>query len=337
MNLSTRIDVFVELGHKLANWDSERLELMIAQAKSANGWFVDSEVKRALKGIIKMLSREQLEQWTKGYKLDGKSPKKVGIVMAGNIPFVGFHDLLSVLISGHHAEAKLSSQDQVLMRSLIAELKEIAPDFVINEPEKLNDADAMIATGSDNSARYFEYYFRNKPNIIRKNRTSVAFFTGDETVEDFQMLAKDIFSYFGLGCRNISKIYHPEGFDFTQMLKNFEDHEEIIHHNKYRNNYDYNKSILLVNRVDHLDSGFLLLQENENLVSPISVLFTEPYKNAESGINKIKSVSEKIQCVTTKQTLTYQFERGVPYGEAQNPEVWDYADGVDSLAFLQEL
>jgi len=337
MNLSKRLDAFVELGNKLANNKSSDLSTLAISAKAANGWFVESEVERAIDGIIKMLSGRQLNKWVQDYSLDSKNPKNVGVVMAGNIPFVGFHDMLCVLLAGHNLHAKLSSQDKILMDYLITTLKSIAPAFQINLPEKLKEVDAIIATGSDNSARYFEYYFRNKPNIIRKNRTSVAVITGNESEEDLQLLANDVFSYYGLGCRNVSKIYCPEGYDLTVILKNFESYSEIANHSKYRNNYDYNKSLLLVNGVEHLDNGFLLLQESEAMVSPISVLFRESYRNQDELEEKIQTNSEKIQCIVSGNSHSLKTNNVVNFGEAQQPNVWDYADGVDTLDFLTKL
>lgn len=337
MNLSKRLAAFVKLGEKLRGIDSSELSSLAIQAKAANGWFTESEISRALNGIIKMLSKDQLDHWLKNYSLENNYAKDVGIVMAGNIPFVGFHDLLSVLISGHNAEAKLSSQDQVLMSYLINELNKIEPDLQINTPDKLKNVDAIIATGSDNSARYFEYYFRNKPNIIRKNRTSVAILNGNESEEELNRLATDIFSYYGLGCRSVSKVFHPVDFDLTILLKNLESYADIANHHKYRNNYDYNKSILLVNGVDHLDSGFLLLQESENLVSPISVLFRESYEDHADCKRKIEQNLVKIQCLIGGDSIQKEFHDSIKFGEAQQPNVWDYADGVDTLSFLAKL
>lgn len=337
MNLSKRLAAFVKLGEKLDKIEPAEIAELTIPARTANGWFAEPEISRAIIGITKMLQKNQLEKWVSKYNLENSDPKSVGIVMAGNIPFVGFHDLLSVLIAGHHAEAKLSSQDQVLMKYLIEILKEIEPDFKISMPDKLKESDAIIATGSDNSARYFEYYFKGKPNIIRKNRTSVAVLTGKESEEEIKLLAKDIFSYFGLGCRNVSKIYHPSELDLSGILPHFESYQDIANHNKYRNNYDYNKSILLLNRVDHLDNGFLLLQESENMVSPISVLYTESYKDNSECLEKITAKRDKIQCIAGGSETISGFQESVKFGDTQQPNVWDYADGVDTLEFLQQL
>ncbi len=256
--------------------------------------------------------------------------------MAGNIPLVGFHDLLCILLSGHQLVAKLSSSDSVLMKFIKDSLIEIDPAFSekIFFEERLNNVDAVIATGSDNTSRYFEYYFRNIPHIIRKNRTSCAIILGEESSEEFSVLGKDIFSYFGLGCRNVSKVYIPENFDFIPMLKSLDSYQPIINHHKYANNYDYQKSILLINQIHFYDTGFLLLTKNENMVSPISTIYYESYKDQGDLNTKLKLNEEKIQCIVSARGW---FNQSIPFGEAQFPAVDDYADGIDTLAFLQAI
>ena len=255
--------------------------------------------------------------------------------MAGNIPAVGFQDALSVLVSGHILLAKPSSDDYVLIYAILNKLIDLEPAFedYIRFVERLNDADAFIATGSDNTARYFHYYFAKKPHIIRKNRTSVAVLTGEETNEELRALGRDALQYFGLGCRNVSKLYVPEKYDFTRFYEAIQDMDKIyLHHHKYFNNYDYNKSILLVNRVPHFDNGFLLLTESEVLVSAISVLHYETYRSLEEVKEKLAIASEKIQCVVGNSNS------GLPemvyFGETQKPGLLDYADSVDTMAFL---
>jgi hypothetical protein len=254
--------------------------------------------------------------------------------MAGNIPLVGFHDFLCALISGNNVQIKLSSKDSKLIKYLVGYIERIEPSFQgrITFKERLEGFDAIIATGSDNSARYFEYYFGKYPNIIRKNRTSCAILTDAESDQEIANLGIDIFSYFGLGCRNVSKLYVPTDYDFINLLSRLESFKEIIHHHKYCNNYDYQKSILLVNGVQHLDNGFLLLQENEKLVSPISVLYYERYVDESDLRNKLKVNAEKIQCIVGKVKPAE-----IPFGQAQYPNVWDYADQIDTLKFLSEL
>jgi hypothetical protein len=239
--------------------------------------------------------------------------------------------MMTIVLSGHACVAKISSQDSALMLALIEKLLKINPNLEIRVADKMNEVDALIATGSDNSAKYFEYYFRNKPHIIRQNRTSIAILDGNETEEDFLSLGKDITDYFGLGCRNVSKIYVPLGYDFTKFYDSIEPLGDIFYHNKYKNNYDYNKSIYLVNGIHHYDNGFMILTKNEALVSPISVIFYEEYQNVKELEQVISENKNKIQCVVSKNAW---FEKSFNFGDAQKPKLWDYADGVDTMAFL---
>lgn len=335
MTVEQRINAFVKLGQHLSNLSPEAFETLALQAREENPWFTADNVKRSLTGITQYLQEDKLLAWTSTYTLTPASPKTVAGVLAGNIPLVGFHDLLCVLISGHHAQLKLSSKDSKLIPYLIRQLTWLEPELeqaIALKVGKLEHFDAVIATGSDNSARYFEYYFGKYPNIIRKNRSSCAVLTGNETEAELEWLGEDIFSYFGLGCRNVSKIFVPPGYDFTNLLARWQSYQNIIHHHKYCNNYDYQKSILLVNQVSFLDNGFILLQESEKLVSPISVLYYEYYTSQADLESKLNSNHEKIQCVVGKDKPAT-----IPFGSAQYPEVWDYADQIDTLKFLQEL
>lgn len=331
MNKSEKITAFSQLGQKIAQLSDQEIENLTNQAKQKNGWFSLESVKNALHGISYMLEKEKLEQWVSKYELPSEQPKIVGIVMAGNIPLVGFHDLLSVLISGHFAAIKPSSDDQFLTSVMVDWITDIEPRLKKNIEirEKLTDIDAVIATGSDNTARYFEYYFKGIPNIIRKNRTSIAILTGKETEHELEALGQDIFSYFGLGCRNVSKVFTPKGYDLKEVFPHFEGFNEAIHHHKYRNNYDYYKSIYLVNKTPHLDTGFLLVTTTDDLVSPISVLFHQEYDSMENLNKVLASHREKIQCIVSQENI--------PFGKAQQPELWDYADKVDTMTFLSEL
>lgn len=323
MKLSERIDAFTELGNVLHSIEEADKNILYRQANNHNAWFTPKQCDLALKGILKFLVKEKLDSWVTRYNLSLSVPRKVGVVMAGNIPLVGFHDLLCVLVCGHRLAAKLSSQDQVLMGYVVEQLIKIEPRFSeqVSFVERLNDAEAVIATGSDNTARYFEFYFRNIPHIIRKNRSSIALINGLETDEQLIALGNDVFSYFGLGCRNVSKLFVPAGYDFVRLLGLWETYQDVFNHHKYANNYEYNKSILLVNRTPHLDNGFLLLTENTALVSPISVVYYE------AGVPDLNS--DKIQCIVG--------DGHVPFGKTQEPELTDYADNVDTLKFLTAL
>ncbi len=338
MNLKARIDAFVSLGDFLRNKENQSIiDEWADRASHQNNWFTLENTRKAIQSIADFyLDRTLLESWVGLYEIPDKPPitKSIGVIMAGNIPAVGFHDLMTIVISGHECVAKVSSQDAVLMLALIEKLLEISPELGIRISEKMNEVDALIATGSDNSARYFEYYFRNKPHIIRQNRSSVAVLNGNETADDFYNLGRDITDYYGLGCRNISKFYVPEGYDFVSFYETIEPLGDIFYHNKYKNNYDYNKSIYLVNQVHHYDNGFLILTENNSLVSPISVIFYETYKNEKDLQEKISSKTDKIQCIVSKDAW---FENSIPFGETQKPKLWDYADGVDTMIFLLSL
>lgn len=328
MLLIDRIKSFDTLGNRLKNLSVDELEELYLGAKNENAWFVESNIQLAIDGIALFLDQSEIEQWLSSYELKEIEPKKIGVIAAGNIPLVGFHDVMCVLLTGHHLMIKMSSKDGVLMRFVLDELFRIAPDFKsqVTFVDRLNEADSFIATGSDNSARYFEYYFKNKPHVIRKNRTSVGVLKGQETSEDFENLGHDIFQYYGLGCRNVSKIFVPKGYDFSPFLDALKSFEPVIHHHKYRNNYDYNKSIYLVNREPFLDTEYLLVRENEDLVSPISVLYYQEY-NDEKELNALLiENANKIQCIVG--------EDHIPFGHAQKPSVSDYADGVDTISFL---
>jgi hypothetical protein len=336
MTLENRIEAFVKLGKQLQDLTPEERKALSFIAQAKNPWFDEENVSAALQGVTTMLDEQYLREWLYPYHLKQVTPKKVGVVMAGNIPMVGFHDFLSVLLSGHFLLAKLSSDDDVLMRRLSNMLVAIEPAFAnqFEFVDMLKEADAIIATGSDNTARYFEYYFAKRPHIIRKNRTSIGVITGHEEEEDLRNLGNDIFQYYGLGCRNVSKVYVPEGYTFDKLYEANEQHKGILEHHKYHNNYDYNKSILLVNRVPHFDNGFLLVQQSEQLVSPISVLFYETFTSLPDLRHKLTAVKEKTQCIVSAHGW---LEGSVPFGEAQCPMPWDYADGIDTMAFLQKL
>jgi len=336
MELTKRIHAFVELGKRIQNLTLTESEFWRRQAHNQNNWFTEESIKLSLQGITHFLEEKNLKKWLSDYQFKDTSPQKVGLITAGNIPLVGFHDMLCILISGHFLKVKLSSQDEFLSKQILKLLTEIEPAFTerIEIAEMLKNSDVYIATGSDNSARYFEYYFAKFPHIIRKNRTSVAVLTNEETEEDLLKLGQDIISYFGLGCRNVAKLFVPENYDFQLFMKVIEENFDPNQHHKYRNNYDYNKSIYLVNSEPHLDNEQILVREDTALVSPISVVFYERYISETDLNEKLARDAEKIQCVVSKSG---NYERGVSFGKAQTPELWDYADGVDTMAFLTNL
>lgn len=334
-----RINAFIRLGRFITDEaNEETIEEWVAIAKSRNNWFTPDNVRLSLNAIAReYLNEDKLSTWAAQYPEPAQT-RKIGVVMAGNIPAVGFHDALCVLISGHTLLAKPSSDDPLLIRALLTKLTDIEPEFqeYVQFVERLNDSDAYIATGSDNTARYFHYYFGKKPNIIRKNRTSVAVLNGSETPEELRALGTDILQYFGLGCRNVSTVLVPPGYDFTGFYEAIEEMApDYLHHHKYFNNYEYNKSIYLVNRIAHTDNGFLLATESEALVSPISVLHYQAYESDEALQSFLAQNDEKIQCVVANPAL--HLHGALPLGGAQAPALSDYADGVDTMAFLSEL
>lgn len=336
MNLNDRIHAFSQLGDRISHLsDSEREQLDLGAARE-NSWFTAESVQLSLSGIAHFLNKEKLNQWLEAYAIDNANSKRVGVAMAGNIPLVGFHDLLCVLLAGHQAAIKLSSQDSFLIKKLVEWLVEINPSFTerIHFVDLLKSTDAIIATGSDNTARYFEYYFRNIPHIIRKNRSSCAIIMGEESAAELHELGKDVFSYFGLGCRNVSKVFVPEDFQISRLFEAWSEYKDIINHHRYANNYDYQKSIMLVNSAPFLDNGFLLITQSPNLVSPISVLHYETYRNQEDLHKMINTQKDKLQCIVSAKGW---FHDSVPFGKAQMPELWDYADGVDTMKFLSAL
>ncbi len=339
MELQRRVNAFVQLGIKLQNLEEIQAEELVFRTRALNKWFDEKSIKQALNGIVYLLEEERLNSFVAKYNLfDEVSVKKIGVVMAGNIPAVGFHDYLCVLLTGNQLYAKLSTQDKYLLQAIHQFLLEIEPDFkeftFFVEQLPLKELDAVIATGSDNSSRYFEQYFSKIPNIIRKNRTSCGILTGEETEEDFINLGKDIFQYYGLGCRNVSKLFVPKNYDFTPMLDALVMYHEIAYHATYENNYTYNKSVYLVNKEEHLDTGFLLVRESEELVSPIGVLYYEQYESNDSLTQILNAFEEKIQCIVSKDA---SWQNSEAFGQAQYPKIDDYADGVDTMAFLLEL
>lgn len=334
MDYTQRLEALSRLGDRLLQTDATLPVLQ--QAYLHNNWFTIDMQLRALHQWGRALSKENLTRWASGYSLDRKfAPKTIALILAGNIPLVGLHDVLSVLLSGHIALVKTSSDDDKLIRFVLDELKSIEPGFadqirMVNE-EKLTGFDAVIATGSNNSNRYFEYYFKEYPSILRRNRNSVAVITGEESESDFDALADDVFVYFGLGCRNVSKLLLPMGFRLDPIFLAFERYKEIIHHNKYANNYTYHKALFLMNLDPHLDNGFLIVKEDEGLGSPLGVLFFQFYETKADLDAYLEEIKDQLQCVVGKEAGV------VPFGKSQDPELWDYADGEDTVAFLLNL
>jgi len=348
MHPDKSINSFHLLGEEIRNFldgkasQQAEWEKVLQLAEQENGWFTPESIIRALKGISLWLEKGALTKWLAEYpqlKTENKKPLTVGVVMAGNIPLVGFHDFLCVLLSGNILHAKLSHSDARLLPFLANKLIEIEPAWKekIQFVEKLNGTlNAVIATGSNNTARHFEYYFRNVPHIIRRNRNGIAVLTGSETDTELNALGVDIFSYFGLGCRNVSKLYVPNNYDFSNFFKNIEPYKTVINHNKYHSNYVYNRTIYLMDGKKFTDNGFLAVINNPALSSPIAVLNFEEYENMEKLNKDLNGMKEQIQCVVCKDQKLDAPAKVIPFGETQSPSLSDYADGVDVMLFLLE-
>jgi hypothetical protein len=337
MNFQHAIHILSQLGTFFKE-ESTKDNPVFTRAYQQNPWFTIEYTKKAIAAWGDQLSTDHLNKWLSVYQdMPQPEPKNVVVIMAGNIPLVGLHDLLSILVCGHKAIVKLSSDDNVLMKWVIENIINIAPEWTdkieITDERLPKNFDAVIATGSNNTNRYFEYYFKTKPSLLRKARTSVAVLTGNETPEDLQKLGEDIFTYFGLGCRNVSKIYVPEGYDIVHFYEGIADFYEHINHNKYANNYTYHKAILLMNLTKHFDNNFLLLKEDTNIASPLGVMFYEQYTNLDELSKTLDNNKDQIQCVVSNISLN----NSVPLGKAQQPELTDYADGVDTVKFLLEI
>jgi hypothetical protein len=334
-NRTQLLSAFSELGLQLLN-PNEQLSEIINDEKHYNAWFTPESVLQAVTAIGKMLNPKSLGEWLDKYSVpQNEHDKRVGLILAGNIPLVGFHDVLCVLVSGNHALIKASVQDTRLIKYVLQMLINIDGNFAgqYSFVERLENFDAVIATGSNNTSRYFEYYFGKVPHIIRKNRNSLALLTGYETEEQLFALGHDIFDYYGLGCRNVSKLLVPESYNFNFFFESIEAYQPIINHHKYNNNYDYNKSIYLVNSDKHFDNGFLLLKEDERLASPLAVLYYGYYTDISSVQTSLEAESDKIQCIVSTAPLQIKTQV-VDFGMSQQPALWDYADGVDTMEFL---
>lgn len=351
MRLEKRIEAFSELGKFLAQFSENTIEKnnsvignelffedFLEEVKNAhhyNGWFTEENMLFAFTSWANLLTSENLKNWTSGYSVDNSKNKNIAVITAGNIPLVGFHDFLSVLISGNSITVKQSSSDSELLQKIAKYLEFVEPEFKgkINFTKgRMAQFDAVIATGSNNTARYFDYYFGKYPNIIRKNRNSVAVLNGQETEEDLKNLGEDIFRYFGLGCRSVSKVFVPKNYNFDPFFQQIYPYSCLMEYKKYENNYTYNKAVYLMSKFSLLENGFFILKEDFGYSSPIGTLFYEYYDNAQELQKKLSVDKEKIQCVVGKNK-----EHHVPFGQTQTPSLTDYADGINTLDFLSKL
>jgi hypothetical protein len=312
-----------------------QLDGTVRRAHLTNGWSTEENVRHAFASWAAALERGAIDQWTSAYP-ELKSPRPaertVGLILAGNIPLVGLHDVLCVWLSGHRARVKCSSQDPALIPALFQVLERFLPgtaERTVFLTEKLGEVDAVIATGSNNTARYFEHYFGHLPRIVRKSRVSVAVLDGTETNEELNALGEDIFRYFGLGCRNVAKLYVPQDFQLDRFFEAIYPWNAIVHHNKYGNNYDYTRALWLLDGVKFLENGFALLKEDPALASPVSAVHYERYTDIKAVEQALEEAKGGIQCVVG--------HGNIPFGTAQRPGLADYADNVDTLRFLLDL
>jgi hypothetical protein len=315
----------------LTEQEYEDLNDLIRKQKQFNGWFTEDMVRTAMKALGDQFTERNICEWLKEYSFSDNS-KRVGIIMAGNIPLVGFHDFTCVLFSGHSAVCKLSSDDRTLLPALSKYLIQFVPelkDRIEFSFGKIGQIDAVIATGSDNSTVYFEQYFGKYPHIFRSNRTSIAVLTGEESTEEIRELGNDIFQYFGLGCRNVSHLLLPEGFNIDRIFEGIVEHGEMINHHKYANNYDYNRAVFLLNQVPFLDNNVVIFRESTELFSPLAVVHYQFYRDNAEVEQFLKDNSEKIQAIVGKKYI--------PFGGAQCPSLNDYADGIDTMKFLNSI
>ncbi len=337
MDLDTRINASVKLGDYIKENGPELNEIKL-QAQSRNPWFTIENIDFALTSIANsMLDLNVLTNWTSKYKIGNYTTKKIGLILAGNIPLVGFHDILCCFLTGHKSLIKSSSKDEILTEHLISKLEDILETkghFIFTE--RLNGMEAIIATGSNHSAKQFEKYFEKFPRIIRRNRSAVAVLSGEESAEEMLALGKDIFLYFGLGCRNVSKIYLPQGFDKVKLVEILhENFKHLINHNKYKNNYDYNYALYLLNADDFIATGSLILRNHQDIISRIACLHYEEYENIKVLEQTLQSQLENIQCISSN--IKFENLQTVAFGDCQQPKVDDYADGVDTMEFLTNI
>ena len=344
MILSKRVELFVSLGKFFKDFIdnsadknlTKRLSDVIHQAKNHNNYFTEDNIINCLKNWSYSLQKRKIKSFISSYIIEKKNPKSVAIIMAGNVPLVGFHDFLCVILSGNKAIIKLSSKDSHLMDFVLNYLCSICIDFKDYYKicqEKLSDYDAVIATGNNLSASKFKEYFNDYPNIIRKNRHSVAILKGDESNDQLQKLSNDIFNYFGLGCRNVSKVYLPKNYNLDLLFRSFIKWKKVINNNSYANNYDYHRAIYLLNKEVFFDNGFILLKESKKIGSPVGTLFYEYYDKYEDIEKSLSKISGKIQCIVSNENI----ENFIEFGKTQSPELTDYADGVDTFDFLLKL
>ena len=334
--LRERVANLIQLGTYLNNLNENEIIQIFNQAENENPWFTQGNISKAIKAIRdEFLNQKSLQLLIDTYKLDDNiSPKRIGLILAGNIPLVGFHDVLCCYLTGHISLIKYSDKDKTLMQFMIKKLNEINinNDFYFNQVTKLEDYDAAIVTGSNSTAKHFEFYFKHVPHIIRKNRNSIAIIARNETDMELQALGNDVFSYFGLGCRNVSMLFVPKDYDITKLFVVFDNFKDIIFHNKYKNNYDYNVALMLLNKEKFLHNDMLILRESDQIISRIGSLHYKKYENINSLTEWINDHNDEIQCIVSNTHIDWIAT--IPFGNSQCPSILTYADGVDTVQFL---
>ena len=338
--ISNRVEALIKLGIHLKGFDPNDpnysdLQSHLVRAKNLNSWFTHKNIEITFESWATALNEANIKKWLSDYELKkSNEPKNIALILAGNIPMVGFHDLLSVWVCGHKGLIKCASKDEVLLPYMTNFLEHHANEQAFGyEDKSLKGFDAVIATGSNNAARYFEHYFGTYPHIIRKNRNGIAVLNGSESKSDLEALGDDILQYFGLGCRNVSKVYIPENYDLNALFGGVYPYAKIIEHPKYANNYDYNKAVFLMSEHEFLENGFFMLKQDPTFSAPIACLHYEYYKKEKDIKSHLNVNKDAIQCIVSQMKLP----GAIDFGTAQKPALWDYADGVDTIAFLNQL
>lgn len=333
MDIEKRIKAFAELGNALKT--SDIIKSAAAECVIKNPWFITKNVEYSINALADNLTEDNLRKWTEKYNITTASPRTIAVIMAGNIPLVGFHDFLCVLMSGHRILCKLSSNDNVLLPAIAKVLTSIDKEFdsLITFVEgKINNFDAVIATGSNNTSRYFDYYFGKYPHIIRHNRNSIGILSGNESAQELEALCDDIFLHFGLGCRSVNKLYIPRNYNFDNLIATAKKYEYLFDHHIYKSNLDYHKALLLLNNVPFVDGVFWMLKEDTSMYSPVSIINFEYYDDINEVKTFIKNNEDNIQCVVADG-----IDNAIAFGEAQKPSLTDYADGVDTMEWLTSI
>lgn len=335
MSLQQRIEVLAKLGNRLGESD-EKLDAIIQKAYLHNKWFTIENIQLAIQAIRQeFLDKNKLQTWAAQYDIsENQVQKKVGIVLSGNIPLEGFRDILNVFVAGHQSLIKLSEKDEHLIPYFISILAEIQAESAAYFPiaERIKSIDNVIITNINDSTRYYETYFGKYPNIICKQRTSVAILTGNETEEDWKKLGIDVFRFFGLGSRNVAKLYLPKDYDLAPLLEFWKRFEHLIHHDKFKNNFDYNYSLILMNGLAHISNGIILMQEEEAIHARTAMLYYEYYDHIDEVTEKLQGHQDQIQNIIANQALGNL--KIIPFGQTHHPTLNDYPNHIDTMKFL---